>query len=74
MEGQPETAPLLWYAVGEGRRSPPFRSDFCGFLALWGMGVEENRGVAFFLYSFFGKTGEGVEENRGGRDFPLQFL
>ena len=33
MEGQPEAAPLLWYAVEVGRRSPPFRSDFCGFLS-----------------------------------------
>ena len=34
---------------------------FCGFLALWGMGVEENRGVAIFLYTFFGKMGEDVD-------------
>ena len=47
---------------------------FCGFLALWGMGVEENRGVAIFLYTFFGKMGEDVEENRGVAIFLYAFF
>ena len=29
------------------------------------MGVEENEGVAIFLYTFLGKMGESVEENEG---------
>ena len=63
--GQPKAAPLLWHAVAEGRRRRPSNLILMGFWLRWTAGVEENRGVAIFLYSFFGETGESVEENRG---------
>ena len=43
-------------------RGWPFSSPF---LEKMGENVEENKGVAIFLYIFLEKLGESVEENRG---------
>ena len=56
---------------GGGRRP----SDLIFLFSLWrAMGVEENRWVAIFLYTFFGKKAESVEENRGVAIFLYTFL
>ena len=57
---------------GGGRR--PSFLIFCGFLGWRAMDVEENRGVAVFLYSFFARTVESVEENEGVPIFLYSFL
>ena len=56
-----------------GATESPFRFDCCGFLSTWVAGVEENRGVAIFLYTNFRKMDESVEENKGVAVFLYTF-